>query len=319
MSNDHAGRPRPWMAEIRQCGRDELSTLDLAIESKRSGRSLDMIDDLIAKARLLRGLHDRSTVVLPNAWDAASAALFAAAGAVAIATTSGGISWAHGRPDGQGLTRVESVEAARRIVEAVDVPVSADIEEGYGTAPGDVSTTVRAIIDVGVAGMNLEDSRAAGGPLFGRTEQADRLRAAREAADAAGVPELFVNARTDVFLFQIGDPAGRLDEVLDRAESYATAGADLLFVPGLSDLRTIELLVSSAPLPINVLAGPGGPTTAELRAVGARRITVGTGIAQSAYATARQAASELLESGTYTELDSAIEFSELNDLFPRRS
>ncbi|MFF4624960.1 isocitrate lyase/phosphoenolpyruvate mutase family protein [Nonomuraea jabiensis] len=131
---------------------------------------------------------------------------------------------------GQRLSRGEMVRAARRIVDSVDVPVTVDVEGGYGPGPADVAATVRAVVEAGAVGVNLEDSTAVGGPLFDVAGQSARLRAAREAAAAAGLPELFVNARTDVFLFGIGASDGRLGEVLERAEAYAEAGADGIFV-----------------------------------------------------------------------------------------
>jgi 2-methylisocitrate lyase-like PEP mutase family enzyme len=275
-------------------------------------------NELMGKARLLRSLHETGTLVLPNAWDAASAAVAAAAGATAIATTSGGVAWALGRRDGEGLSREEMVAAVRRITAAVEVPVTADAEGGYGAGPGDVATTVSAFIAAGAVGANIEDSRAGQGTLFTVEEQAHRLRAAREAAATAGLPEFVVNARTDVFLFQVGDPAGRMDEVLARAGRYAEAGADVLFVPGLLDLAALQALVASSPLPVNAMAGAGGPTVAQLGEVGVRRVTVGTGIAQAAYTVVRDATRELLGSGSYDSLAGSIGFPELNGYFPAR-
>jgi 2-methylisocitrate lyase-like PEP mutase family enzyme len=159
-----------------------------------------------AQSNSLRALHDGPALVLPNAWDAGSAVVIANAGAKAIATTSGGVSWTQGRSDGQHLTRAEMVELVRRIAAAVDVPVTADVEGGYGPAPEDVAATVEAIVAAGAAGVNLEDSKAPGGPLFEVGEQAERLRAGRAAAEHAGLPGLVINARTDVYLFQIGEP-----------------------------------------------------------------------------------------------------------------
>ena len=206
-------------------------------------------------------------------------------------------------------------EAVRRIAAVVDVPVTADVEGGYGPEPQDVAATVRAILGAGAVGANIEDSRAGDGSLYAPEEQGRRLREAREAAIAFGVPEFVLNARTDVFLFQIGDPAGRLDDVLARADEYAKAGADVLFVPGLLDLATLESLTASSPLPINAMAGPGGPSVAELNDVGVRRISVGTGIAQAAYGVAQRAARELLDAGIYPAQDGAISYPELNALF----
>ncbi|MEU6232370.1 isocitrate lyase/phosphoenolpyruvate mutase family protein [Kitasatospora sp. NPDC047058] len=261
--------------------------------------------------------EDGRVLVLPNAWDAGSAAVIASAGAAAVATTSGGVSWSLGHGDGQRLGRAEMVAAARRVVAAVGLPVTVDAEGGYGPKPDDVAETVRELVGAGAVGVNLEDSAAAGGPLFPVAEQAARLRAAREAAAAAGLPELVLNARTDVFLFGIGPAEGRLDEVLARAAAYAEAGADGLFVPGLLDLDALARLCAASPLPVNAMAVPGGPAVAELAAAGVRRISVGTGLAQAAYTAARRAAAELLGAGTLTGLDGALGFGELDALFQR--
>jgi 2-methylisocitrate lyase-like PEP mutase family enzyme len=267
-------------------------------------------------AENLRSLHDR-TLVLPNAWDAASAAIIAQAGAAAIATTSGGVAWSAGKPDGHGLTREEMADLVARIVRVVDVPVTADIEGGYGPSAADVAATVRAVVEAGAVGINLEDSTAPGGPLFDVGAQVERVRAAREAATEAGLPELWINIRTDVYLFGIGEPEGRLDEVLSRAGAYVGAGADSLFVPGLIDLETLRTLVEQSPLPVNVMVWPGAPTVAELEAVGVRRISVGTAIAQAAYAVAERAAAELLEKGTYGALEGGLDFGAVNSAVTR--
>jgi 2-methylisocitrate lyase-like PEP mutase family enzyme len=268
-------------------------------------------------AETLRALHDNGTLVLPNAWDAASAALIAQAGAAAIATTSGGVAWSAGRPDGHGLNRDEMAELVGRIARVVDVPVTADIEGGYGPSPDDVAVTVRAVVDAGAVGINLEDSYAAGGPLFDVPAQVERVRAARDEATATGLPELWINVRTDVYLFGIGEAEGRLGDVLSRADAYLGAGADSLFVPGLIDLGTLGVLVKESPLPINVMVWPGAPTVAELAAVGVRRISVGTAIAQSAYGVAQRAAVELLTKGTYGALAGGLDFGVINSAVTR--
>ncbi|WP_328299752.1 isocitrate lyase/phosphoenolpyruvate mutase family protein [Streptomyces sp. NBC_00435] len=262
------------------------------------------------KALRLRALGG-GLLVLPNAWDAGSAAVIEAAGASAIATTSGGVAWSIGRGDGQQATRAEMLEAAARIVAAVDVPVTVDIEGGYE----DVAATVREVVSLGAVGINLEDSKAAGGPLHTAAEQAGRIRAARAAAAGAGLPELVINARTDVFLFGIGEESGRLSDVLARIEAYAAAGADGIFVPGLLDLDTLGQ-IARGPLPVNVMAGPGGPSVAELAKAGVRRVSVGTGVAQAAYTAARTAAVEVLEQGTYEALAGPVlDYGTLNGLF----
>ncbi len=272
---------------------------------------------VVAKARRLRALHDGPVLVLPNAWDAASAALVVSAGASAVATTSGGVAWSLGRSDGEGLSRAEMVEAVGRIAAAVDVPVTADLEAGYGPEPADVAATVRAAIEAGAVGMNIEDSDAADGTLRPARAQAERIAAAREAAALAGVPDFVINARTDVYLLRVGEPAGRLEEVLSRAAEYAKAGGDCLFVPGLVDLATLATLTAAGPLPVSVMAGAGGPSVAEFTAAGVRRISVGTSIAQAAYAVARHAARELLETGTYGPLGTGVAYPEMNALFRR--
>jgi 2-methylisocitrate lyase-like PEP mutase family enzyme len=227
------------------------------------------------------------------------------------------VSWSLGRPDGQGLSRDERVDTVRRIVSVVDVPVTADVEGGYGESPEDVARTVAAVIGAGAVGVNIEDSRAPGGPLFDAAEQAARLRAGRAAAAQAGLPELVINVRTDVFLFGIGAEEGRLDEVIARTKVYAEAGADSLFVPGLVDLGALATLVRASPLPVNVMAWPGAPTVAEFESVGVRRVSVGTAVSQAAYTVARRATAELLTTGTYTALADALDFGTINSAVTR--
>jgi 2-methylisocitrate lyase-like PEP mutase family enzyme len=269
---------------------------------------------LAAPARRLRALHQGSALVLPNVWDAASAAIIVAAGARAVATTSAGVSWALGHPDGERLSRTEMADMVRRIVAAVDVPVITDIASGYGTEPKHVGVTVHAIMDAGAVGACLGDARPDGSP-FPPSQQSQRLIAAREAAAAFGVPEFVLTARTDVFRLPATGPSGRLGEVLVRADAYAASGADILYVPGLLDLDLLATLVAATPLPIEVMICPGGPTIADLRAVGVRRISVGAAIARAAYTLARRAARELLESGTCQVLADAAAEPELNVLF----
>ena len=259
--------------------------------------------DVREKARSFRALHTNGPLVLPNAWDPGSAVAIEAAGAKAIATTSAGVSWALGVPDGGGLTRGEAMDALRRIVAAVTVPVTADVEDGYGA----VAETVTEVLAIGAVGVNLEDSR--GGVLVDPAEQEDLLAAAREAGGA----DLVLNARTDTFLTGSGTPAERLADTVVRAERYAAAGADVLFVPGLVDPVAIKELVGG-PLPLSVMAFPGAPSVRELAELGVVRISVGSGIAQAAYGLAAAAARELLGAGTYGALEDALGYGELNDL-----
>jgi 2-methylisocitrate lyase-like PEP mutase family enzyme len=228
------------------------------------------------------------------------------------------VAWSLGRGDGQQLTRDEMVAAVRRITSAVSVPVTADIEGGYGPDPQSVATTVEAVLSARAVGINLEDSGASSGGLFGIEEQAARIRAAREAAAQAGLADLVINARTDVYLFQIGVEEGRLADVLARAAAYADAGADGLFVPGLTDLGVLEKLVVGSGLPVNVMAGPGGPSVADYASVGVRRVSVGTAVSQAAYSLARNTAEEILQKGTFTRLEGALDFGRINSLFTAR-
>ena len=207
------------------------------------------------------------------------------------------------------------MQAIERIVRSVAVPVTADVEGGYGRTPEDAGSTVEGTLETGAVGINLEDSQAPGGPLFTTEEQAARIRAAREAADAAGVPELVINARTDVYLFEVGDPGDRVEEVHVRGKAYAEAGADCLFIPGVLDLALLGSLVAASPLPVNAMVVAGGPSVAELSAAGVRRISMGPAIAQAAYTTAQRAARELLTSGTYSICEGTIGFGDLDSLF----
>ena len=274
------------------------------------------------RALLFHRLHDPaagSILVLPNAWDAMSARVVEDAGARAVATTSAGVSWSLGRPDGQGLRRDEMLDAVRRIASVVRVPVTADVEGGDGAGtPEDVAATARGAIDAGAVGVNVEDATGRGeGPVLHSIEhQAARIAAARAAADAAGVP-LFVNARVDIFLFKVGAEETRFDETVRRARAYVAAGADGVFVPGGSDAPTIRRLAGAVGAPLNVLAGPGAPTIAELRTLGVARVSVGPWLARSVLAHVRRATAELLGAGTYESLRSDVTSAEVNALFPR--
>lgn len=212
-----------------------------------------------------------------------------------------------------------ALDLIARIAAAVTVPVTADIEGGYGPTPQDVALTVTAVTAAGAVGVNLEDAPGADGvPLVSPPAQAERIAAAREASVAAGVPDLVINARTDVYMAQVGKADERFDLVLERAKAYAEAGADLLFVPLLLDPGTLTRLVAEAPLPISVMAWPGGPTVAELRATGVRRISVGTALAQAAYTAADRATRELLTEGTCETSVNSLNVFELNT-FPHSS
>jgi 2-methylisocitrate lyase-like PEP mutase family enzyme len=271
------------------------------------------------RASSFRKLHSRRPLVLPNAWDAGSARVIELAGAPAIATTSAGVSWAFGRGDGQQLSREEMLRAIRYIANAVSVPVTADIEGGYGAGSAkDVAETVKELIGIGVAGINLEDSPGRDGQvLLSPEEHADRIRSAREAAKAAN-GDLVINARIDVYLFAVGAPETRFDQAVKRANVYRAAGADCLFVPGVIDADTIGALVRAIDGPLNVMAMPGAPAISQLAELGVARVSVGPAIAQAAYGITQRAARELLERGTYGALENGIPFGEINGAFTRK-
>jgi len=269
-------------------------------------------NSLRERALAFRSLHvPGRPLVLPNAWDTTSARIVEDAGAPAVATTSAGLSWALGSADGDRLDRDRALAAAADIAAAVDVPVSADVESGYAQEAAGVADTIRAVLAAGMVGVNIEDAlhEAGAGPLRPVGEQAERIAAAREAADAEGV-RLFVNARIDTFL----RGAGEVDLTLERAAAFLAAGADGIFVPGAVDPATVKLLADGIEGPLNVMAGPGAPPVAELAALGVARVSVGSGIAQAAHALVRRAARELLEAGTYEALAGGLDYGELNAL-----
>ena len=207
------------------------------------------------------------------------------------------------------------VAAIARIVAAVDIPVTADIESGYGPDPTDIKVTTTALIQAGAVGANLEDSRPDTGALHAIAAQTERLRAARDAADGAGLHGFVLNARTDVFLTGMGDtPEDRLRVTADRASAYAQAGADVVFVPGLVDLPLLARVVDASPLPVNVMAVPGGPTVAEFARVGVARVSLGTGLAQAAYTAAHQTARNLLTHGTFAPSSPLLDYPDMNAL-----
>ncbi|MFD8218563.1 isocitrate lyase/phosphoenolpyruvate mutase family protein [Streptomyces sp. NPDC059697] len=269
-------------------------------------------------ALAFRALHTPGRpLVLPNAWNTASARMVEEAGAAAVATTSAGLAWDLGTADGDRLDRDRALGAVARVAAAVRVPVSADIESGYAKDAAGVGDTIRAVLAAGAVGVNIEDALYDGeggegddggrGPLRPVAEQAERIAAARAAADAAGVP-LFINARIDTVL----RGAGGVEETLERAAAFLAAGADGIFVPGAVDPGTVKSLVAGVEGPLNVLVGPGAPPVAELAALGVARISAGSSIAQAAHAVVRRAARELLSAGTYDSLTGGLDYAELN-------
>jgi 2-methylisocitrate lyase-like PEP mutase family enzyme len=274
------------------------------------------IEAQIRKAQAFRKMHDRSKIlVLPNAWDAVTARLFARLGFAAVATTSGGVAWSLGYADGERAPLDEVVAASGRIARATDLPVTVDLEAGYGETPGAVADTVRAIIGTGAVGVNLEDGLHAPGALRERGVAAERIRAAREAAAAAGVP-IVINARTDTYLLKYGASDGeRFDETVLRAKAYLAAGADCVYPIGLGDAAALQALVQALDAPINVAARPGIPNMAELARLGIARVSTATRFATIALSAVERAARELRASGGSECLESALTHPDVQRFF----
>ena len=271
------------------------------------------------KAETLRKLHGGPRVlVLPNAWDVASACVLEQMGYPAIATTSAGVAFALGYPDGQRISRSEMLEVVGRIARAVRVPVTADMESGYGTTPAEMADAAKAIVAAGAVGLNFED-------ITGDTEsshvetslQVEKIRTIRDASASLGVP-LVINARTDIYLMPIGPEATRFDRTVDRLRAYRAAGADCLFAPGLVDRAIIGKLVKALEAPLNILATQGCPSIPELEALGVRRLSIGSGVMRATLALVRRIGKELMERGTYSSVfDGTIPYSEVTELMTR--
>ncbi len=253
-------------------------------------------------------------LLLVNVWDVATARILEAAGFSALATTSAGIAFAHGYPDGQKIPSHRMFEAIAEIAAAAEVPVTADVEAGYGPAPEDAARTAQAVIDAGATGMNFEDATGnPAKPLFDLSLQLERIRAIRDVSDKTGVP-LVLNARTDVYLLQIGEPAQRYDETLRRASAFRDAEADCIFVPGLREAETIGRLVADLRCPINILGGPGSPPLTELSALGVKRVSLGSGPMRASLGFLRRLADEVRTAGTYGHMQDAPSHARMNDL-----
>jgi 2-methylisocitrate lyase-like PEP mutase family enzyme len=247
-------------------------------------------------AAAFRALHTNDPpLLLANVWDAASARIVELAGARAVATSSAAVSWAHGVPDGEHLRPEQALAVAREVVGAVRVPVTIDLEAGYHAAPADVGALVRRLADLGIAGINLEDGEAP------PAELAAKIRAIREAMRGAGA-DVFVNARTDVYLAALVPIERAVEETLRRARLYEEAGADGLFVPCVTSEVDVRAIAGGTRLPLNVLVLPGMAPAAELARWGVRRVSVGTAVASAALATVRTVARELLDQGTYESM-----------------
>ncbi|MFN2559823.1 MAG: isocitrate lyase/phosphoenolpyruvate mutase family protein [Jatrophihabitans sp.] len=261
------------------------------------------------KAAALLALHDGPGFVLPNAWDAGSARILERAGFPAIATTSAGIAWSCGVPDGGTLDRDTMLGHLGRIVAAVSVPVTADLESGYGTTADEVGRTVARAVDTGAVGANLED--AVDGCLLDIVEAAGRLAAARAAAPTG---TFVLNARTDTYFARTGGDV--FAETVERAMRYVEAGADCIFVPGIADADTIRRIAAAIPGPLNIVAGLANTIDApSLFSLGVKRVSLGGSLARAALSTLERAARELQDSGTLGFLDGTLGYADVQRLF----
>lgn len=265
------------------------------------------------KAERFQALHRGPLFIMPNPWDAGSARLLAGFGFQALATTSAGLAFALGRRDGEGsVSRDEALRNAADIVAAVDLPVNADLENGYGDTPEHAAETIRLAAEVGLVGGSIEDATGnADAPIYDFSLSVERVAAAAEAAHALPFPFTFVG-RAENFLHGRSD----LDDTIRRLQAYEKAGADVLFAPGLPDLEAIRTVCASVTKPVNVVLGQKNTpyTVADLAAAGVRRISSGSSFARAALTGLRDASLELLGPGTMTYLDDAISFAEVSAL-----
>jgi 2-methylisocitrate lyase-like PEP mutase family enzyme len=263
----------------------------------------------VGRAAHFRQLHaPGQLLLLPNCWDAASARVIEACGATAMATTSAGLAWSRGYPDGDLLPVPLLAQAVAEIARVVSVPLTVDVEGGYSADARVVGETITAVVDAGAVGINIEDGKAAPELLCAKIE------AAKTAATRAGV-DLFVNARTDVFLRGLVPPEQAVAVTIERARQYRSAGCDGVFVPGAAEPGAIRELAAGIALPLNVMVLPALPSPTQLRELGVRRVSAGAAIAQAAYGLARRAATRFLDDGRYDAMfETPITYGEMNAL-----
>lgn len=274
------------------------------------------------KASMLLELHHAAVpVVLVNAWDAASARIVEEAGFPAIASTSAGVANALGYPDGQKVPWDEMLDRIAEIASAVQAPVTADIESGFSDDEQALGRAITDVIKAGAVGVNLEDLVPSGdrhGSLFSVADQVKRIKAARAAGEKLGI-HLVINARTDAFWQTGAEPSAAMTNTLERGRAYLDAGADCIFIPGMRDPKKIQMVVDAWKAPVNILAGPGVPSLAELGRLGVKRVSFGSGPMRAAMGALRKIAQEALASGTYAAMSElAIPYEDINGLFEEK-
>jgi 2-methylisocitrate lyase-like PEP mutase family enzyme len=272
------------------------------------------------KAEKLRKLHQGPRLLaLPNAWDVVSARILEEVGHPAIATSSAAVAFSLGYPDGQRISRGEMLDAVARITRAVRVPVTADLESGYGKTPEEIADFTKAMVASGAVGLNFED--VTGDDESTHVElglQVQKIRAIRETAAALGVP-VVINARTDIYLMPIGPETTRFQRTVERLHAYRDAGADCLFVPGLCDREIIAKLVEAVDAPLNILASAGCPSLEDLEKMGVARVSAGSSAMRAAMVAFQRVAKDWLAHGSYDSLHQVtVPYAELNQMMARR-
>ena len=269
-------------------------------------------NDMPNLAETFHALHKQNDIlILPNAWDAGSAKVIEDAGANAIATSSAGVAWALGYPDGDMLPPRMLADLTARITDVIHIPLSVDFEGAYTTNPAKVAENLKPIIEAGAVGINIEDGEGTPELL------AKKIEKARKAAESVGV-NLFINARTDVYLAEIGNPESRVGETIARAARYRDAGADGIFVPGLCQPSAIKTIVPEVKMPVNVMAYPGLPSAKELKKLGVHRLSSGTGIPQEIWNRVAELAKGFLATADSKPLfENSMPYSKLQKLFTR--
>jgi len=264
------------------------------------------------KAALLRQLHRGPSILrLCNVWDGASARIVEEAGFPAVATSSAGVAFSLGYPDVEAIPAAEMLANVGRIAHVVAVPVTADLEAGYE----DIERTAVGLVEAGAVGLNLEDFQH--GKLVDLAAQIEKIHTLRRVGERLGVP-IVINARTDIYLAQLGDAATRFERSVERLLAYRDAGADCLFVPGVYDQETIAALVRALQFPLNILAGGGAPTVERLQQLGVARVSLGSGPMRATMGLTRRMAEEFRDSGTYSRMvEAPVAYVEANELMQR--
>lgn len=271
------------------------------------------------KAEQFRNMHHGPRMlVLANVWDVVSARILEECGHPAIATSSAAVAFSRGYPDGQYISRDEMLDVVGRIARVVRVPVTADLEAGYGTTDKDMAETTKAAIEAGAIGMNLEDAGDDESSLVDLSLQVEKIRAIRETSKSLSVP-FVLNARTDVYLSSIGPEATRFERTVERLRAYRDAGADCLFAPGLHDREIISRLVKAVAAPLNILITPQCPSLGELEKIGVARVSAGSTVMRAALRVVERIGKEMLESRSCETLfDRAIPWADLSGIMKRQ-